>query len=219
MSDFQQLFSQFNNKLSEEEEAPVQTTDFGLPLHLNNLDVLPSNEFESTGAEVNRGIEVLDFPSNDNSFNNLEFGTSLVGSSFVASQNLFASEPQAPVLPFYFRPSRTSFVTSMSLKTIRRKIELALHSCDSLFTEEDACVYRCSVREQFEFEIRIFSSVSGSFLVNVQFIDGCRFSFSSFTQSFSKAINIAWFEERKAVPMTAPSFSDDLPMPVLVSCQ
>jgi hypothetical protein len=200
-----------NNQFSGE------TTDFGIPLDIENIEVRNSDEFEASSQQITRSLEIDSLPTNGAE---LEFQPSF-GSNFAAASSLFAVQKQssAPVLPFYYKPCRTHYRSSLSLAILCNEVEEALSECNVEYTiNEQQCIYTCSMNNM-EFVVRIFSSMS-SFLVEFQQVDGCRWAFSQLTSSFAKVAEIAWGANgsvKVAAPF-APLLLDDLAMPQLVSC-
>ena len=181
--------------------APTQVASFGLPLDLAGVDVVNrgSDEFESM-PPVTRGLTDVAKGPSDSICGGMDSLELVPGVGFAASASLFdnsAAEHNAPLLPFYLRPSPTSFRSTKPLARICRELEEAWSSLDVTTSPDEtgrspATVWECT-HGSCEFEARVFDcGDSMHHLVEVRPMGGCRFAFSGVAGSLAQHLSVAY---------------------------
>mmetsp|Transcript_11771 Transcript_11771/g.14223 ORF Transcript_11771/g.14223 Transcript_11771/m.14223 type:complete len:441 (+) Transcript_11771:89-1411(+) len=222
-----------------------ENVGFGLPLDLEEISPSPTDEFESNGKATTRTITAIDFHSKEQS-SPIEFD---IGASFVPNQSMFASSPapsgfedsqqilkqkEVPLMPFYLKPSKTSFQSSK--KTIHNLIsdlELVFSKnsvCFSTEPQNSPYIYDCSMfclMSLIEFEVKIFalqqdesrseSSSNQNFLIEFRHLSGCYYGFSESYSVLSKSFlpSKTPFVAMKPAPLFLDVQNDELSMPSL----
>jgi hypothetical protein len=228
-------------------EAPTPVASFGLPLDLVEVDVTNrgSDEFEPM-APLTRGLADVAMGPTDSSFGDADSALFELtpGFGFTASAALFqhpATEPTAPLLPFYLRPSATSFQSTKPLARLCRELEAAwpvLGATASPVEMGDcaaaplATAWACCVENSVgscEFEVRVFDCGDArQHLVEVRSLDGCRFAFSGVAAALAQHLRVAYTGGSaagavpaafRALPSEPPVFPVGHEIPALVSCR
>jgi len=238
---------EFDGVMSDSRRAaPTPVVAFGLPLDLAEVDVASrgSDEFEPM-APLTRGIAAVAMGPTESSFGDAESALFDLtpGVGFAASAALFqhaASEPTAPLLPFYLRPAATSFQSTKPLARLCRELEATwpVLGVTSLPDEMGdgaaplATAWACSVESSAgscEFEVRVFDCGDARHhLVELRALDGCRFAFSRVAAALAQQLLVAYTGGSaagaaptpfRALPSEPPAFPAGLEMPSLVSCR